>query len=69
MPGTPHSSWSSCSLSLGLRSWMTELCNPCPVLGTATDGSSAIPVWPRLEHWEEDNAFYSGRTTAALCQR
>lgn len=69
MPGTPHSSRSPCSLSLGWRSLKTEPRSPCRGLDMATGGSSAGPEQILLEHWEEDSVFCSGKTTAALCQR
>lgn len=69
MPGTLHSSWSSCSLSLGWKSWMMEPRSPCPALDTVAGESCAGPVQAQLGGWEEDSVFYSGRTTAAQCQR
>lgn len=69
MPGTPHNSRSSCSLSLGWRSSTMEPRSPCPALDMAAGGSSAGPVQILLERYEEDSVFCSGRTTAAPCQR
>lgn len=66
-PGTPHSSWRTCSLSPDWRSWMMAQHSSALALDMADGGGSAGPA--QSGHWEEGSVFCSGKTTAAPCRR